>query len=215
MAIRHVLFDADGVLQMIPGGWYAALEPYLGDRSRDFLHETWREELPMLAGRGDYLPVLADGLARFDVRDDPWDVYRAVWHRIEVNDASIGLVHELRAAGYGVHLGTNQESHREAYMRTELGYDALFDVSCYSCDLGAAKPSTAFFDEAVRRIGADPDEVVFIDDVERNVLGAREAGLRAVLWCLEDGHDELRRLLAEHDVAVGTGDVVPGTVLEA
>lgn len=57
--IRHVLLDADGVLQDIPGGWYAAMEPYLGGRSREFLHETWADELPMLAGRGDYLPVLA------------------------------------------------------------------------------------------------------------------------------------------------------------
>lgn len=39
--IRHLLFDADGVLQDIPGGWYAAMEPYLGGKSREFLHQTW------------------------------------------------------------------------------------------------------------------------------------------------------------------------------
>ena len=29
--IRHVLLDADGVVQDLPGGWRAALEPFLGD----------------------------------------------------------------------------------------------------------------------------------------------------------------------------------------
>ena len=32
MTLRHVLFDADGVLQHIPDGWYAAVARYLGDR---------------------------------------------------------------------------------------------------------------------------------------------------------------------------------------
>jgi hypothetical protein len=58
-SVRHVLLDADGVLQDLPGGWYAAMEPYLGDRAREFLHETWADEMPMLAGCGDYMPVLA------------------------------------------------------------------------------------------------------------------------------------------------------------
>lgn len=41
----------------------------------------------------------------------------------------------LRRNGYGVHLGTNQDRNRATYMRAVLGYDALFDVSCYSREL--------------------------------------------------------------------------------
>jgi putative hydrolase of the HAD superfamily len=58
-------------------------------------------------------------------------------------------------------------------MRKVLGYDALFDVSCYSCDLGVAKPAPAFFAEAARRIGADPSAILFVDDSAPNVDGAR------------------------------------------
>lgn len=50
-AIRHVLFDADGVLQILPGGWYAAMRPYLGDRLQEFLDRTWQDELPTLVAR--------------------------------------------------------------------------------------------------------------------------------------------------------------------
>ncbi|ARU52883.1 hypothetical protein CBR64_16970 [Cellulosimicrobium cellulans] len=54
-------------------------------------------------------------------------MYRDVWHRIEVVDESVALVGSLRRAGYGVHLGTNQERERGEHMRDALGYDALFD----------------------------------------------------------------------------------------
>jgi hypothetical protein len=40
--IRHVLFDADGVIQSLPGGWYAAIEPYVGERAEEFLHGSRR-----------------------------------------------------------------------------------------------------------------------------------------------------------------------------
>jgi len=200
MPIRHVMFDADGVLQDIPGGWYTAMEPYVGERARQFLHETWSEELPMLTGRGDYLTVLAAALTRYGVAAPVEEVYRSAWHRIALVEATIALVHELRSRGYGVHLATNQEMHRGGYMRSVLGYDELFDVSCYSYDLGFAKPDVAFFHEAARRIAGDPSTILFIDDIVENIEGARVAGLAAEHWHFTHGDHALRALLAGHSV---------------
>jgi putative hydrolase of the HAD superfamily len=195
-----VLFDADGVLQYVPGGWYAAMGRYLGDRAPEFLHRTWRDELPMLAGQGDFLPVLAAALAEYGVCAPVEDVYLDVWHRIEVIADSVAMVRALRAGGYGVHLATNQQMYRARHMREALGYDALFDVSCYSCDLRLAKPDPLFFAEVARRIGAEPSAILFIDDSAPNVEGARESGLAAEHWSFQRGHDELRELLAGHGV---------------
>jgi putative hydrolase of the HAD superfamily len=202
LGVRHVLFDADGVLQDMPGGWYAAMGPYLGDRAREFLHRTWQDELPMLAGQSDYMPVFAARLAEYGVTVPAEDVYRDVWLRIEVFDESIALVHALRANGYRVHLATNQVEHRAAYMRSTLGYDALFDVSCYSCDLGMTKPDPRFFAEVARRIDAEPSAILFIDDNARNVEGARAAGLLAEQWDFRQGHDVLVRFLIGHGLSL-------------
>jgi putative hydrolase of the HAD superfamily len=201
---RHVLFDADGVLQHIPGGWHAAMEPYVGERAVEFFKETWREEMPALAGRGDFLPLLATSLAKFGVTEPAEQIIRKVWHHIELIELSIELVHTLRRNGYGVHLGTNQERHRASYMRSVLGFDDLFDVSCYSYDLGFAKPDVGFFVEAARRIGVAPSMIVFIDDLSNNVESARAAGLAAEHWHFEHGHDALHALLANHGVVVTT-----------
>lgn len=201
--IRHVLFDADGVLQHMPGGWVAGAEPYLGERATEFLLRVWDEELPALVGQGELLPQVAAALADFGVTAPLEEVFEAIWLRIEPAEESFALVRALRRNGYGVHLGTNQERNRAVHMRDSLGYDAHFDVSCYSWELGTRKPDAAFFAEAARRIGGVPASILFIDDSDRNVAAARTVGLAAEQWTLTDGHAALLGLLARHGVDAG------------
>ncbi len=59
--IRHVLLDADGVLQSVPGGWVAAVEPFVGAGALEFLEQTWSDELPELRPRA---PGAADAARR-------------------------------------------------------------------------------------------------------------------------------------------------------
>ena len=197
--IEHVLLDADGVLQDMPGGWDEAVTPYVGERAREFLLRAWEDEVPSLAGEEDFLPVLERVLAEFDVTTPVEQFHDEVWLRIEVAAESMALVRDLRQAGYGVHLATNQAAARATHMRRALGYDDLFDVSLYSCELGLAKPDPAFFREAARRIGARPESILFVDDSARNVEGAREAGLAAERWDLTEPR-ALTAVLADHGV---------------
>jgi putative hydrolase of the HAD superfamily len=198
--IRHVLFDADGVLQDVPGGWETAAEPYLGERTTEFLRRVWDDELAALSGQADLLPLVATALADFGVTAALAEVHRAIWLRIEPVEQTVELVRALRRSGYGVHLGTNQDRHRAAHMHDVLGYGALFDVCCYSWELGARKPQPAFFAEAARRIGAPPAAILFVDDSARNIAGARDAGFAAEQWTFTEGHDAVLGLLAKHGV---------------
>lgn len=198
--VKHVIFDADGVLQEIPGGWYRAMEAFLGPRAVEFLQHTWQREAPTLIGVGDYRPMLAEDLLAFGATATVDEVLAGVWFAIDVDQASMELVRSVREAGFGVHLGTNQGMLRADHMRRTLGYDDQFDTCLYSCDLGHAKPDVEFFIEAVRRIDAAPEEVVFVDDIEVNVAGARAAGLIGVQWHLDDGHPKLVEALGEHGI---------------
>lgn len=195
-SIAHVLFDADGVLQTVPDGWFAPAEPYLGDRAEEFVRHLWELEQPTLIGQGDFRLLLADRLRAFGVSSPAEEVLADLWHNIAPDPGSVALVAALRDAGYGVYLGTNQGRHRAAHMRSALGYDDLFAVSCYSYELGAAKPDPRFFTIAAERIGAAPAEIVLVDDSARNLQGARAAGLAAVQWTIADGLDRLLGELA-------------------
>ena len=112
------------------------------------------------------------------------------------------LVRELREAGFGCHLATNQDDLRASYMRARMGYDELLDRCFYSCEVGAAKPDEEFFRRVAAELGVELRELVFVDDTLENVDAARSCGLPAVFWHHRDGVDALRDRLAEHGVGV-------------
>jgi putative hydrolase of the HAD superfamily len=199
--IRHVLLDADGVVQTLPDLRRSATAIELvGERADALLDDLFAAERPTLVGDGDFLPQLTRILLEHGIDAEPVGLYGVLWNAIQPSVEVLDLVARLRGAGYGVHLGTNQHRERATYMRTVLDYDAAFDVACYSCELGAAKPSRDFFVRAVALIGAAPGEVLFVDDSPVNVEAARAAGLVAEHWDLAQGLTALEGLLAARGV---------------
>jgi FMN phosphatase YigB (HAD superfamily) len=58
-----------------------------------------------------------------------------------------------------------------------------------------AKPETGIYTLAARRLGLEPGECVFVDDLDTNVEAARQVGMQAVLFRVDKG-DDLRAQLA-------------------
>jgi len=200
--IRHVLLDADGVIQRGAGDFLARLQRHLGDDAVEILTRDLPEDGPVIRGDGEVVPLLAAALRERGSDADAETLFAEVWLAIEVLPESLALAAALRSAGLGVHLATNQDRGRAAYMKAELGYAEVFDTCFYSCDLGCAKPSAAFFDRVVGTVGAAASDVLFVDDSQANVDGARAAGLRAERWEIDEGLPALRGLLAAHGVDV-------------
>ena len=199
--IRHVLFDADGVVQRVGGdGWRARVTRYLGDRTEEFVATLDELEAPALTGTGDFTAGLTRTLTDFGVDADPDEFYEGVWLAMETLPDTVALIGSLREAGLSVHLVTNQHPRRAAYMKERLGYDAVFDTCFYSCDLGLAKPDPALFTAVAQRVGAAPAESLLVDDSPANVAGARAAGLSAEFWHHDEGLQVLRERLAAHGV---------------
>jgi putative hydrolase of the HAD superfamily len=59
------------------------------------------------------------------------------------------------------------------------GLLAVFRKTITSCELGARKPEPEAFARVAKLIGVAPGRILFFDDLEENVAGAREAGLQA------------------------------------
>ncbi|MFC5608771.1 HAD family hydrolase [Variovorax soli] len=89
---------------------------------------------------------------------------------------------------------TNKSHHaawRAAFPRVEPAFDKVFASS----DIGLRKPEPAAFEHVCREIGMPPHALLFFDDLEENVLGARACGLQAVqVRSPEDVHAALREL---------------------
>jgi len=57
-----------------------------------------------------------------------------------------------------------------------------FDVLVLSGEEGVMKPDKKIYEIAADRLGLKPEQCLFFDDVERNVEGARNAGMQAELY---------------------------------
>ena len=91
----------------------------------------------------------------------------------------LGLVDDLRAAGRRVALAATGPSDVAGR------FDAVVDAT--------AKPAPGFFASACTAVAATPDRTLFVDEADRNVRGARAAGLKALRY---GGPDDLRYVRA-------------------
>eukprot|EP00475_Leptophrys_vorax_P034433 TRINITY_DN5555_c0_g1_i2.p1 TRINITY_DN5555_c0_g1~~TRINITY_DN5555_c0_g1_i2.p1 ORF type:complete len:245 (+),score=75.52 TRINITY_DN5555_c0_g1_i2:625-1359(+) len=70
----------------------------------------------------------------------------------------------------------------------------LFDDIVESCVVGQRKPDPAIFKVAMQKAGVtEASQVVFLDDIRTNILGAEKFGLK-VIHVTGDGKDALKRL---------------------
>jgi putative hydrolase of the HAD superfamily len=61
------------------------------------------------------------------------------------------------------------------------GFEDVTDDVVYSHEVGLAKPAPAAYELVTERLGVEAGEVLFLDDVEANVVAARAVGWQAVL----------------------------------
>jgi putative hydrolase of the HAD superfamily len=195
-AVTAVLWDADGVLQQVPASWFDLLGEVIGAEESMELLDLLIPQMDELI-RGDLAMTtrLPAALGEIDLSGH-LDRVSEVWGTIEQVEPTRALVRELREAGFGCHLATNQDDLRSSYMRARMGYDELLDRSFYSCEVGAAKPDPEFFRRVAADLGVELGELVFVDDTLENVHAAQACGLPAIFWHHREGVDTLRDRLA-------------------
>lgn len=86
------------------------------------------------------------------------------------------MVERLRGAG--VRVGLLSNSWGNTYPRDRI--DGLFDPVVISAEVGLRKPHAPIFEHALARWDLPAEAVVFVDDAEPNIEGARAVGLTAV-----------------------------------
>jgi FMN phosphatase YigB (HAD superfamily) len=199
VAIRAVVFDIGSVLEIIddrvfPGAWPARLglddaefsvrldglggDPVLGEVTEDEIRTHWKRSL-----------ALSDALVDELVRDY-WRWYVGVldeplfdWFAARRPAQLTGI---LSNSGPGAR-------EREACWR----FAEVTDDIVYSHEVGLKKPDPAIYALAQRRLGVEPGEILFLDDVGGHVEAARAAGWHGVLHESTPGSiAELERIIA-------------------
>lgn len=130
-----------------------------------------------------------------DVKSLWGDAFRAAYApRAEMFD----LARHLRTRGIRTGFLSNTEVPAMQYFHT-LGYD-MFDQLVFSCAEGTHKPDKEIYELAVERLGTTPSQAVFIDDSTKYIEGAKQAGLKTILFrSIDDTKLQLREMGLEVD----------------
>ncbi|WP_242089014.1 HAD family hydrolase [Curtobacterium sp. DN_7.5] len=202
-AIRAVGFDLDDTLFDHRGAAVVGVRRFLGQRgidatdavlaawfrAEDEQYERWRsgeigfpeqrrERLrTVLPQLGLAVPASDSGLdALFD---DYLAAYRDAWR---VFPDVVPLLRTLRQRGYRIGLLTNGSEAQQRDKLARTGLADAFDAVCVSERIGVQKPDPRAFTILAERLGVEAGACLFVgDDPERDVAGARRAGMCAVL----------------------------------
>ncbi|MDF8264183.1 HAD family hydrolase [Luteipulveratus flavus] len=207
--IRAVLWDADGVLQhghpapghageQVAASWPERLQAIGGP---GFAEALFAAEKGPLRGEEPFRPVIQRLLEQRGLSVSADEVL-ALWDDVHVDADAFALVDRVRAQGVQCVLATNQQDHRVALMRETLGYDAHFDRTYYSSEVGAMKPEPEYFRRVLDDLGMAAAATLFIDDSLTNVESAAALGIVAERHDPAAGVSGLRALLARHGIVV-------------
>jgi putative hydrolase of the HAD superfamily len=102
------------------------------------------------------------------------------WEELEPLPQTLELVELLKSNGYTVGLLSNVLPVTAQLIREHGGYDT-FDFHILSCEVGARKPDQKVYETALAKLkDIDASEVVFLDDREPCVIGAKNLGIKAI-----------------------------------
>ncbi len=200
---RAVVFDLGGVLiDWNPRHLYRKLLP--DDASiEDFLAEVCTSEWNYQQDAGR---TVAEAVGELSGRHpDKAGLIAAYYERWEemlggAIDPSVALLEELDAAGVPLYALTNWSRETFPIARRRFPFLARFRGVVVSGEERAAKPDPRIYRILLERYGLQPAACLFVDDVAKNVEGARAAGMEGLLFT---SAAELRRELGARSILAG------------
>jgi len=183
MAIKNVVFDVGGVLlEWNPASVVASLHPDAATqaviRAQMFEHDDWHE---FDRGGLTYDGAIehfsrTTGRSREEVRT----LIHATRESLKPIEGTVRMVDELATAGVHLYLLSNMPESTFEYLVQHHRFFSRFKHLVISGAILLKKPEPAIYKHLVEKTGIVPAESVFIDDLLKNVIAARECGFEAI-----------------------------------
>ena len=196
---QAMLIDLDGVVRRWDPTVQAAVEESYGLEPGILLSTamSWDLLRPAVAGEitdAEWMHLVA---TRLPLPEDDASKAVAAWrqHRGTVDPEVLAFVREVRAGGRPVAIATNATDRLRGDLDA-LGLTGEVDQVISSWELKVHKPAPEFFEQACAALRVEPPWVLFVDDDDRAVRGARVAKLPSLRWSGPQDLPYLRKALA-------------------
>lgn len=173
--IKAVIFDCFGVL------YSNNRSDFLSNVVSDF--ETHRDYLKDLGNQADYGLISEKDFYR-GVAEVSGMGADEVENGLSEHTLNEKLIDYIKKLGTNYNIGIISNIGRGAFVRyfSDIEVKELFDDVVLSSEVGMIKPHPEIYELAAERLGFDTTECLFIDDIEDNVLGAEEVGMKGIVY---------------------------------
>lgn len=181
MTIKAIIFDLDGVL--IEEHCYASklFERVYGVPHKQFYQVIKSNKiLERTRDKGPNFKLFADLLKKYKIKiseEKFWDMWVT---NFKVNQEVVDFVISLKKSGKKIAILSDNLVERADYLRKALEWFKEFDQILFSCDVGLTKHNPEYFELMLDKLGAKPEETVFVDDDEENANVARSVGINGI-----------------------------------
>jgi len=105
-------------------------------------------------------------------------------------------IEELKSKGFKIYLLSNYG--KNAFERKTYSFLELVDGKVISYEIKAVKPEPQIFKELLRKYQIIPENAVFFDDIEENIIAARTHGINGIQFLSkQQAEKELAALILE------------------
>lgn len=180
--IKAIIFDVGGVL--LKGTVESVYKKLAQDLKIDFND--------LMKIRAEHITDLRNGKLsakefseivrkRFSLKSYVYNKWKsACIEKLPVNRETMRIADELKK-NYKLAIVSNLNDLYVQINNERMLY-ACFDVVINSCDVGFAKPDKRIFKIALEGLNLRPEECVFIDDKEENLMAPRLMGFKTILY---------------------------------
>lgn len=181
--IKAFLFDYDGVISqgvdvMLPAKRLADNVGVSEDEATTLIKSIWDDYSTGRASSDEVWNTIESKLG-LKVPDEKRNIWHT-WSELEPLLYMLDFVSTLKSKGYHVGLLSNVFKETAGIIRDNGGYDN-FDFTILSCEVGARKPEREVYVAAMKKLpGIHPGEVLFLDDREHCIVGAKDFGLQTI-----------------------------------
>jgi putative hydrolase of the HAD superfamily len=178
--LKLIAWDFDGVLNRGHQGgfveWQRSFEAELGTSAAAFTDFIYAPDrfAKVLTGQRDLLDLLAEYTAAHAVPHTAQAVLDHWLAKDAVPDDQV--LAWAKACRVPCVIATNNETHRATHIWTTLGYSAHMQRIFASGRMGVRKPDPVFFQQIETWSGHAPDQILLIDDAEKNIAAAAARG---------------------------------------
>ena len=181
-----LVLDAMGVIFKSADDVVELLIPFITENSRSIDEEVIQSAY-LEASLGKISPD--EFWKKVDVASELEDEFLS---RHSLNPGITELMSLAKDNGISVWCLSNDVGRWSYKLRKNLGTEKFLNGSIISGDVGVRKPDKEIYEILIRSSGYKVEDILFVDDREKNVIASREVGIETVMFNPEVGFTDAK-----------------------